>query len=158
MIYIEAPTKYYTGDLTIFLAGGITNCPDWQKEIVEYFKDTKIVIYNPRREDFPIDDPTAAKAQIEWEFEFLDHADLILFWFSKGSLNPIVLFEYGKWLMNLRNDENYKPIFVGIDPEYKRKQDVWIQTVCENGYIANRIVYSVKELAEQIKREVKQND
>jgi hypothetical protein len=150
MKYIEAPERYYTGEVSIFLAGGITNCPNWQKDMVELLKDLDIVIFNPRRENFPIDDPTEAKRQIEWEFEFLDRADIILFWFAKGSLNPIVLFEYGKWLMNLRNNMNYKPLFIGIDPEYKRKQDVLIQTFCEDSFLASRIVYSLKALAGQI--------
>lgn len=150
MKYIEAPERYYTGEVSIFLAGGITNCPNWQQEMVKLLKELDIVIFNPRRENFPIGDPDAAYAQIKWEFEFLDRADMILFWFSRGSLNPIVLFEYGKWLMNTRNKDNYKPIFVGIDPEYERKQDVKIQTQLENLYIRNRIKYSLKKLANQI--------
>lgn len=154
MKYIEAPVKYYTGELSIFLAGGITNCPNWQQEMVKLLKDLDIVIFNPRRQYFPIEDPDAAFEQIKWEFDFLDRADMILFWFSRGSLNPIVLFEYGKWLMNLRNDTNYKPIFVGIDPEYERKRDVEIQTELENLFIRNRIVYSLKKLANQIKKDI----
>lgn len=155
MKYIEAPEKHYTGEISIFLAGGITNCPDWQKEMVELLKDLDIVIFNPRRENFPIGEKTAAYEQIEWEFEFLDRVDMILFWFSRGSLNPIVLFEYGKWLMNTRTKGLgiYKPIFVGIDPEYERRADVEIQTNLENTYIGSRIVYSLKDLANQIKKE-----
>lgn len=151
MKYIEAPEKYYTGDVSLFLAGGITNCPDWQQEMRELLKDLDIVVFNPRRKDFPIGDPDAEFEQIKWEFEFLDRADLILFWFSRGSLNPIVLFEYGKWLMNTRSSATaYKPIFVGIDPEYKRKQDVEIQTSLENMHIYSRIKYSLEDLANQI--------
>lgn len=154
MKYIESPEKYYTGKVSLFLAGGITSCPDWQKEMVELLKDLDIVIYNPRRENFPIEDPNAAYEQIEWEFETLDRVDMILFWFSRGSLNPIVLFEYGKWLMNTRNKENYKPIFVGIDPEYKRRKDVEIQTQLENIFYASKIVYSLKDLANLIIEEL----
>lgn len=157
MKYVESPEIYNTGKVSIFLAGGITNCPDWQKEMVELLKDLDIVIYNPRREDFPIGDPNAAYEQIKWEFETLDKVDMILFWFSKGSLNPIVLFEYGKWLMNTRNGEvNYKPLFVGIDPEYERKQDVMIQTELENGFYYNRICFALEGLANLIKSEFKE--
>ena len=36
---IEAPKKYFSKDLTsLFLAGGITNCPDWQSELIKYLK------------------------------------------------------------------------------------------------------------------------
>ena len=155
MKYVEAPERYYTGEVGLFLAGGITNCPDWQQEMRELLKDLDIVIFNPRRKDFPIGDPDAAFDQIKWEFEFLNRADMILFWFSRGSLNPIVLFEYGKWLMNTRNKTNYKPIFVGIDLEYERKQDVELQTRFENIYICNRIRYSLEDLANQIIGELK---
>ena len=155
MKYIEAPERYLTGEVSIFLAGGITNCPDWQQEMRELLKDLDIVVFNPRRKDFPIGDPTATKKQIEWEFEMLDRADMILFWFARGSINPIVLFEYGKWLMNLRNKNNYKPIFVGIDPEYERKQDVELQTLFENSFYASKIKYSLEDLANYIKLEFK---
>lgn len=157
MKYIEAPERYLTGEVSLFLAGGITNCPLWQNEMVELLKDLDIVVFNPRRKDFPIGDPNAAYEQIKWEFEFLDRADMILFWFARGSLNPIVLFEYGKWLMNLRNKTNYKPIFVGIDPEYERKQDVELQTRFENGHIFSRIKYSLEALANHIIEEFKIN-
>jgi len=53
----------------------------------------------------------------------LRDADAIVFWFSRGSLNPIVLFELGLWGLSRET-----PIFIGIDPEYERKQDVIIQT------------------------------
>ena len=100
--------------------------------------------------------------------------NMILFWFSRGSLNPIVLFEYGKWLMNLRpskealdyekrcdSNRQYnpdliiseyfgKPIFVGIDPEYQRKRDVEIQTSLEHDIVFKQIVYSLGDLANQI--------
>jgi len=155
MKYIEAPERYYTGEVSIFLSGGITDCPDWQHEIVKLLKDLDIVIFNPRRTYFPIEDPDAAFEQIKWEFEFLDRVDMILFWFSRGSLNPIVLFEYGKWLMNTRNKRNYKPIFVGIDPEYERKRDVEIQTELENVFYYLRIKQSLEDLANQIIKEFK---
>jgi len=154
MRYVEAPERYYTGDVGLFLAGGITNCPDWQQEIRELLKDLDIVIFNPRRKDFPIDDPDAAFDQIKWEFEFLNRADIILFWFSRGSLNPIVLFEYGKWLSNIKIPLTYKPLFIGIDPEYERRQDVELQTRFENIFYAARIQYSLEDLANQIKSEL----
>lgn len=127
MIYIEAPASW--GGLpgrSIFLAGGITSCPDWQGVVVDGLRDTSLIVYNPRRENFPIDDPTATEEQIRWEFEYLKKADAILFWFSHGSLNPVVMFEYGKELGRGRNE-----LFVGVDPEYPRAEDVRIQTALE---------------------------
>lgn len=37
-----------------------------------------------------------------------------------------------------------------IDPEYKRRKDVEIQTALENVIVRDRIVYSLEELANQI--------
>jgi len=121
----------------IFLAGGITNCPDWQSETIgamEIYSFPKtqgifsfikqnITIYNPRRKNFPIDDPNAAEVQIVWEYKHLQGADLVVFWFSRGSLNPIVLYELGRW-----GNSSDKPIIIGVDEEYERKKDVIMQT------------------------------
>lgn len=147
MRYIEALNNYTRrkNEKVIFLAGGITNCPDWQQELVKLLGDVdNLVILNPRRKNFPIHDPNASVKQITWEFNKFQLADMISFWFSRGSLNPIVLFELGKWLV-----QKEKIIFIGIDPEYQRKQDVEIQTFLERKDIPN--VYSLEELAIQIK-------
>ncbi len=132
MHYIEAPEQLPTihrdRDRFLFLAGGITNCPDWQTEMVNRLtcEEDDLFVLNPRRKNFPINDPKAALEQIKWEYEALMRAHAIVFWFSRGSLNPIVLFEYGKELG--RNESMRRPLLVGCDPEYPRKQDVQIQT------------------------------
>ena len=136
MQYVEAPNDVYGTSVkfntNLFLAGGITNCPDWQVEFVEKFEANKLssqfTVYNPRRKNFPIEDPNASDEQIAWEYDKLAKADIIVFWFSRGSLNPIVLYELGRW----GNSQN-TPIFIGIDPEYTRKQDVIIQTRLSKG-------------------------
>jgi hypothetical protein len=143
---IEAPEKYTPkrNEISLFLAGGITNCPDWQKEIIKLFEEVPdLVMYNPRRKNFPIHDPTASKKQITWEYNYLESSDMILFWFAKGSLNPIVLYELGKHL-----NSSERPGFIGIDPEYERKSDVEIQTSLARSDI--EIVYSLKDLSDQI--------
>ena len=127
-LIIEAPNEIYSVEnmhsRKLFLAGGITNCPDWQSVVIEGLKDMRgVTIYNPRRKNFPMNDPKAAEAQIAWEFNQLANADVILFWFSKGSLNPIVLYELGMW----GNSSNI-PMVVGCDKGYERTQDVIIQT------------------------------
>ena len=75
MKYIEAPEVYKKLDdkLSIFIAGGITNCPDWQSEIVELLNNADVVLLNPRRKNFPINEPRASKEQIQWEFENLSN-------------------------------------------------------------------------------------
>ena len=145
MIYLESPEilEQKQGTTSIFLAGGITNCPDWQQEMVQLLKDTDLILLNPRRADFPIHDPNAAREQITWEHDHLRKADAILFWFPCETLCPIVLYELGAW------SKTMKPIFVGVHPDYARRQDVEIQT----GLVRPRleIVYSVEDLSRQVR-------
>ena len=144
MKYIEAPNTYNQDLLgnSMFLAGGITNCPNWQQEMAQLLSSTNLTLLNPRREDFPIGDQ-AAFGQIGWEHNALRAVKSILFWFPRETICPIVLYELGAWSMK------DKPIFVGVHPEYKRRQDVEIQT----GWVRPNveIVYSLTDLANQIK-------
>lgn len=117
-----APEKCASDGIKLFLAGGITGCPNWQKDAISYLEDTDLILLNPRRDNFPIHDPNAAFEQILWEYEHLRLADAILFWFPKETLCPIVLYELGAWSMT------QKPIFVGVHEDYARKNDVVIQT------------------------------
>jgi len=132
-------------DWRLFLAGGITNCPDWQSEIIEKLKNLReLVIFNPRRKSFNIKDPNAAKEQITWEFNHLSDADFILFWFCAETIQPITLLELGKYCLAY----DHIPAFIGCDPKYERKQDVEIQTKLARPDI--QIVYSLDELAKQV--------
>jgi len=144
MKYIESPEIYEPADdVSIFLAGGITGCPNWQREVAVILESTNLTLLNPRRKNFPIDDPGAALDQITWEFQHLRQADAILFWFPRETLCPIVLYELGAWSMR-----HIKPIFVGVHPDYKRKPDVEIQTRLVRPYI--KIVYSLADLVHQV--------
>lgn len=126
MIYVEALDEWPTaGDrVSVFLAGGITDCEDWQSVAADLLSNTRLVVFNPRRANFPINDPSASRAQIEWEWRYLRRADRILFWFpaSKTSVCPIALYELGAWSMT------NKRIAVGVEPGYLRAEDVRIQT------------------------------
>ena len=102
---VEAPNVVELDDskINIFIAGGITNCPDWQSELISLLtnriqKDNDdIVLFNPRRENFTVGDKEVALQQIQWEHEHLEMCDQIVYWFSRGSLNPISLYELGRW-------------------------------------------------------------
>ena len=127
----------------MFLAGGISNCYDWQKDLVQLLKDEEIALLNPRRINFPMHDKNAAKEQIEWEHIYLRRADAVSFWFPKETLCPITLYELGIQIMK------YKPLFIGVHPEYERKLDVEIQTRLERPEI--EIVYNLDALSHKIK-------
>jgi len=113
-------------DIVCFLAGGITNCADWQSAVIDELSkyDTEhLVIMNPRRKNFPIENPNASREQIEWEFKWLNHCDIFSMYFDGGeSLQPICLYELGRHLP-LKRD-----IVVSVEKGYKREQDVIIQS------------------------------
>jgi hypothetical protein len=139
--HIQALTEFDGSGPSLFLAGGITGCSDWQQQAVAGLADLPLMLLNPRRTDFPISDPSAALAQIEWEHRHLHKADAILFWFPPETLCPITLYELGAWSMTA------KPIFVGVHPDYRRRQDVEIQTRLARPEV--RIAYSLDEVLGQ---------
>jgi hypothetical protein len=108
---LEKQNKQYS----IFLAGGITGCPDWQSVLIPLISDLDITIYNPRRTNFDVKDFSVAEIQIAWEYERLHHVDAVSFWFAKETLQPIVLFELGGAL------ERPITVFVGVHAGYPRE-------------------------------------
>lgn len=126
----------------VFLAGGISGCPDWQSEMIGLLQPAELTLFNPRRKEFPINDPAAARVQIEWEYRYLRKAAAVLFWFPCETLCPIVLYELGAWSMTK------KPLFVGVHPEYKRRQDVEIQTRLVRHDV--QVAYSLNDLSAQV--------
>lgn len=144
MKYVEAPKRHwYSGNTSVFLAGGISNCPNWQIELVNKLKDTDLFFLNPRRHNFPMGDKEEGMKQIKWEFAHIKRADMISFWFPKETLCPITLFELGACSMM------DKPIFVGCHPDYKRRFDVEIQLELRRPEV--EIVYSLDDLANQLR-------
>lgn len=148
MIYVEAPIRIINHlDIpNLFVAGGITGTSNWQKNFISMISDCKIAVYNPRRENFDINDKNAQREQIEWEYTFLKEADIISFWFPPETICPITLFELGTVIQK----NNTQKVFVGCHPEYKRIDDVKIQVEFRNPTI--RVVESLSVLAEQIKQ------
>ncbi|GAA4573278.1 nucleoside 2-deoxyribosyltransferase domain-containing protein [Planotetraspora kaengkrachanensis] len=121
MIHVEAPEGFDGRTRSVFLAGGITDCPDWQAEVAAGLADLPVAVLNPRRAAFE-DSPEAAAEQIGWEFRHLAACDTILFWFpGSRSVQPIALYELGMWAGRT------KPIVVGADPAYARRLDVSVQ-------------------------------
>lgn len=139
MKVITAPELYIPQDyhVSCFLAGGITNCPDWQSEAIKQlygftFGSLDPVIFNPRRENFPIWDKSAAYAQIEWEYQMLEKCDVFSMYFSSGeSDQPICMYELGRNIlrMQMRFPADWQDrIIVSVEDGYYRIQDVLIQT------------------------------
>ena len=128
-----------TEEITVFLAGGITNCWEWQNLVIEYLKVkekegedlSQMVIFNPRRPNFPIDDPFAAYAQIEWEYKWLMTCDIFSMYFAGGSsVQPICMYELGRYSYRMQDlfPWDYQDrVIVTVEPTYKRASDVIVQ-------------------------------
>ncbi len=147
---VTAPDYNIYEGKSIFLAGGITNVPEWQTDLIDMLRKMdlgkeQVILYNPRRKNFPIHDPNASNEQITWEFRKLQASEMIIFWFARGSINPIVLYELGMW-----GNSRATPISIGLDPLYERKQDVIIQTGLARP--ALEVKTSLQDIAEDIQK------
>ncbi len=139
MQYLESPNEMpdpVTPQPWVFLAGGITGCPDWQKTIRESLADIDDgTLINPRRENFPMEDKAAGLVQIKWEFEMLwDWTDIFTMWFCKETIGPICLYELGAHLARCANAMRsgspipFQQVVIGFAPGYERAYDVVAQT------------------------------
>ena len=144
MTYIEALAEYDGTEPSLFLAGGISGTVDWQADVVARLADLPLVILNPRRKNFPIDDPSAGPTQIEWEFRHLRRATAVLFWFPHETLCPIALYELGG-----RALVREQALFVGTHPDYQRRLDVVVQLRLARPEVA--VVSDTAALAEQVR-------
>ncbi|MGX1760485.1 nucleoside 2-deoxyribosyltransferase domain-containing protein [Streptomyces lydicus] len=124
MRYVEAPEEFTSPGLCLFLAGGISDCPDWQKTTTAALDDLDVTVFNPRRNHFPVHDPNAEAAQVAWEYRHLRRADLVMFWFpdSPTSHQPIALYELGMAAASQATD-----LIVGADLGYVRRTNVVAQ-------------------------------
>ncbi len=154
MEYLEAPNYWSSENLgydtrfydSIFLAGSITGTEDnnWQKHCAGRLLPHFHVI-NPRRDSFDITDKSAEVIQIEWEWIHLEMCNRVLFWFSHETLAPITLFEYGTLI-----GQRHKKIYIGIHPEYKRKNDLIIQTHLRAPDLNKKMYFDLDEMLDNI--------
>lgn len=125
---ITAPEPLELGKLSVFLGGGILHCPEWQDELIRILEATRVplTVVNPRRKNFPMDDPSAAQAQIEWEYNALWFCDVFSMWFcaTDKSDQPICFYELGRHLVV----NHPLSIVVGYETGFRRWQDIEIQT------------------------------
>jgi hypothetical protein len=115
---------------SIFLAGGISGCPDWQTPTAESLAmntPENVLIMNPRLPGvYDPKDATTALPQIKWEYDTLRDADMVLFWFPKETLCPITLLELGKELVRAELTHHNR-LVIGTEPGYARSLDVETQ-------------------------------
>ena len=135
------------GGKQIFLAGSITGAWNWHDEAIKMMQkeiSDEYILFNPRRNDW---DENASEDdiadQIRWEeYRIFTLANRVMFWFSHETLAPITLFELGTLLPKSTK------LFVGVDPEYKRKLDVEIQVQIKRPFLRvfNSLVDTVDAL------------
>lgn len=128
-LYFEAPNYYQPRPADpprVFLAGGITNCPDWQPEAAAELLDVGFIVFNPRRRRWPIGDADQTPVQIAWEVHHLQLAAVTMFWFppcdAAQTTQPITMYELGAAAATAD-----RRIVVGADPGYPRVADVHVQ-------------------------------
>lgn len=165
VMYIECPesltmdhfTEMPDDTKTVFLAGGISGCSDWQTTMVTMLTDASkqrfpaydsevgargMILINPRRSNFDITNPAMSAEQIEWEHKHLQRAHITLFWFPHETLCPITLYELGVAAAS------NKTIVVGCDPKYQRKFDVEKQLSLIRKNV--KVVDNLQELADTV--------
>lgn len=128
--------EYYGDNLKLFLAGGITNCEDWQSKVLDELSKLQLdnlLVFNPRRKDFDVTDKNASRKQIEWEFKYLNDMDIFTMYFAKSenSVQPICMYELGRHLERMQHrfpKDWQNRIIIGIEDGYTRTQDVIIQS------------------------------
>lgn len=129
---ITAPNIELPRFKSVFLAGGITNCKEWQKEVIEELKFEEISFFNPRQEHFDVSDKNASYKQILWEFERLEKMDIFsMYYCNDNSDQPICMYELGRNIVRMQNrfpSDWEKRIVISVEDGYRRKADVLIQT------------------------------
>jgi len=101
----KPPSKLYDlpyDQFCLFLAGSIEqdNATNWQQVVEDEFKNSDIIILNPRRDkwDSSLEQTIENQKfveQIEWELEALENSNAIFMFFEPGTKSPISLLELG---------------------------------------------------------------
>ena len=149
---IVAPTLYTPNynEVSVFLAGGIVGCEDWQRMVIEdlnrYNDVDDLVMYNPRRKLFDLNDLNATETQIEWEYKYLCDCDIFSMYFDNDRIQPICMYELGHYL---RANSNRNVI--SVCENYPRRLDVMYQVrLAGHGHFYVDMLATPKKHAERI--------
>jgi hypothetical protein len=133
---------------SLFLAGSIAmgQAEPWQTVVEQALADLPITILNPRRDEWDatwvqsIANPPF-RAQVEWELEAQERADLIIMYFAPQTQAPITLLEFGLFATSQR-------LIVCCPDGFWRKGN--IEVVCARYAIP--LTNSLNELLEQARQ------
>ena len=170
MKIIQAPEEYLcpSDSIPCFMAGGLQKC-DWHTEFFEElnkYSCMHLVIYNPKRTVFDMQDPAIEEQQITWEFKYLNAYLKRPYIFSmyfdcSSSPQPICFYELGRYIALLQ-DSGWDSVVISCHPEFFRKRDVIIQTrlatnsavqveECSAREHACRVVKAYRDIKERIR-------
>ena len=110
---------------SVFVAGGISNCPDWQTDITSIMDTNLYDVVNPRRQIGFDSTGAIAREQIEWEHSALSKIDSCIFWFPQETLCPITLLEAGRMIERAKH--HTVRLTIGWHPNYARAFDLEVQ-------------------------------
>ncbi|KAF2851015.1 amidase [Plenodomus tracheiphilus IPT5] len=104
VIVYKPPVRPQVDRPSVILYGAILSDPDkdWQTHLAASLSDLPIAILNPRRDEWDsswsedIASPKF-KEQVEWEMDYAQVADVIVFYFAPGTLTPVSLLELGMY-------------------------------------------------------------
>ena len=125
-------------------------------EVLDLLKDEddNLIVFNPRRKNFPINDPSASLEQIQWEFDYLEQCNIFSMYFDgpTKSDQPICFYELGRNIERMKMkfpDDWDKRIIITGNYQFKRIDDVVIQTMlASNGKIKVNVFDNFNESIE----------
>lgn len=118
------PLPYTLSQPSVFLAGSIEmgRAELWQDQVAAALRDEPLTILNPRRDDWDASwEQSRANrqfvAQVTWELDAQEQADLIAMYFAPETYAPITLLELGLFAASGK-------LLVCCPPGYWRKGNV----------------------------------
>lgn len=154
--------------IPVFLAGGVIPGDDWRKEVVKYFQENwkeekGIIFFNPVREGFNLNDSDDVKKQIEWEFSYLNFRDMLVSFYFPPTEYPQAMsfYELGRAL-GKRKETGFgnwfgEDVYVCVNKDFKRKNDVIVQGTLANYGDTPHEVENAEHFAESLISYIKQN-
>jgi hypothetical protein len=137
MLYNNAdPLPFLFSRPSVFLAGGVNNCEDWQEELSSLINTSLYDVVNPRSKNHSNKLEITKRDLMLWEHRAIDKSDSAIFWFPKNTVCPTALLELGRMLE--RAVHHSARLAVGWHPKYPRAVDVetLIQAgICDKKYI-----------------------
>lgn len=116
--------------VSVFLAGSIEQdkAQQWQQEVIGRLSHLRVAVFNPRRRTWnsSLEQCVANSdfvAQVNWELDRIENADIIFFFFQPGTQSPISLAELG-FVLGRNLHAKTQEVFVVCPKGFWRKGNV----------------------------------